>query len=128
MSYNVLIVDDSVTVRQVVARSLELAGVPISQAFQAENGKAGLEVLQKEWIDLVLCDLSMPIMDGVTMVRHMQEDGILQSIPVIIVTADGSKHKIDELLAQGVTDYIRKPFTPEQLRDVVFKCMGDPNG
>ncbi len=123
MAYNILIVDDSLTVRQVIARSLTLAGLPIGSIHEAANGREGLDQLEREWIDLVFCDLSMPVMDGMTMVAHMQNDGMLQQTPVIIVTADGSIAKIDELRARGVSAYIRKPFTPEQLRNVVIDCM-----
>jgi len=127
MAYNILIVDDSLTVRQVIARALSLAGINVGRVHQAENGQAGLAVLQTEWIDLVFCDLSMPVMDGVTMLQHMQADGLLNKLPVVIVTADGSKSKIDDLKSMGVRAYMRKPFTPEQLRDVVNQCMGASN-
>lgn len=124
MAYNVLIVDDSTVVRQVIARSLQLAEVDIGELHQAGNGADGLAVLQDQWIDLVFCDLSMPVMDGPTMIEKMQEDGLLQHIPVIIVTADGSRQRRAALQAKGVSGYIRKPFTPEDLRDVVSESMG----
>lgn len=125
MAYNVLIVDDSATVRAIIARSLKLAQIPIGEVFQATNGKEGLQVLADNWIDLVIADLNMPVMTGVEMVEQMNADGLMQNIPVIIVTADGSRLRRGELAAQGVAAFIRKPFTPEMLRDVVITSIED---
>lgn len=122
--YNILLVDDSKTIRSVIAKTLDIAGVEISNLYQAANGNEGLEILRSEWIDIVFADINMPVMGGMEMVAEMQKEGMLESIPVVIVSTEGSRQRIDELMEMGVKDYLRKPFTPEQLKEVVDKLLG----
>jgi two-component system chemotaxis response regulator CheY len=124
MAFNILLVDDSVTVRSVISKALHLAGVDINLLYQAANGQEALEILEAEWIDIVLCDISMPVMDGETLVRKMGENGMINSIPVVIVSSAGSEPRIQRLRDMGVRDYIQKPFTPERIREVVDSVMG----
>ena len=124
MAFNILLVDDSVTVRSVISKALHLAGVDINLLYQAANGQEALDTLEAEWIDLVLCDISMPVMDGETLVRKMGENGMINSIPVVIVSSAGSEPRIQRLRDLGVRDYIQKPFTPERIREVVDSVMG----
>lgn len=124
MAFNILLVDDSVTVRSVISKALHLAGVDINLLYQASNGQEALEILEAEWIDIVLCDISMPVMDGETLVRKMGENGMINSIPVVIVSSAGSEPRIQRLRDMGVRDYIQKPFTPERIREVVDSVMG----
>jgi two-component system chemotaxis response regulator CheY len=124
MAFNILLVDDSVTVRSVISKALHLAGVDINLLYQAANGQEALEILEAEWIDIVLCDISMPVMDGETLVRKMGENGMINSIPVVIVSSAGSEPRIQRLRDLGVRDYIQKPFTPERIREVVDSVMG----
>jgi two-component system chemotaxis response regulator CheY len=119
MAYNILVVDDSETVRAVIAKSLGLAGVPMGTLFQAANGVEGLELLRREWIDLVLADINMPVMGGVRMVEEMKGDAALRGIPVIIVSTEGSETRLQGLKDQGVGAFLRKPFAPEDLKKAV---------
>jgi len=121
---NVLIVDDSKVVRFVIKKSLDIAGVPTSTVFEAANGREGLEILNKEWIDLVFVDINMPVMTGLEMIDIMNRDGILSSIPVVIISTEGSETRIDDLKSKGVRAYIRKPFKPEVLKKVVDEVVG----
>jgi len=125
MSYNVLVVDDSTTVRDVIRRTLEMAGVPVSTLYQAANGQEALEVLRSNWVDLVFADINMPVMTGIEMVEKMSEDGLLKTVPVVVVSTDGSTSRIEQLKAKGVSAYVRKPFTPEMIRQVVDEVMGE---
>ena len=125
MAYNILIVDDSATVRAVIRKTLDLAEVPVARLFQAANGAEALTVLSDEWIDLVFADLNMPVMTGTELVERMSQDGLLARIPVIIVSTEGSQTRIQELLDRGVSAFIRKPFAPEELREVVGEVMGE---
>lgn len=125
MSYNILVVDDSRTTRVIIAKTLKLAGVPINELYQAENGAEALEVLDQEWIDLVLADINMPVMDGVEMVDRMSKDGLMKTVPVVVVSTEGSKTRIEEMRAKGVKDYIRKPFTPEVVKNVISGILGE---
>lgn len=124
MAYNILVVDDSNIVRAVIKKTLDLAGIPVSELYEASNGDEGLQQLRQHWVDLVFSDINMPVMSGVEMFHRMQEDEDLKSIPVVIVSTEGSKTRIDELMRDGIRAYIRKPFTPEALRDVVGGILG----
>ena len=127
MSYNILIVDDSKTIRSVIKKTLDIADVPVGDLYEAENGKEALEVMNSNWIDLIFADINMPVMTGIEMITKMSEDNTLNKTPVIIVSTDGSKTRIDELLELGVKAYLRKPINPEELRNIVKEVMGDYN-
>ena len=127
MSYNILIVDDSRTTRTVISKTLKLAGVPINHLHEAENGKVALKILEDNWVDLVLADINMPEMDGVEMVDRMAKDGLLKTIPVVIVSTEGSQTRIEEMRAKGVKAYVRKPFTPELIKNLVEDILGEKN-
>ncbi|MGQ9610293.1 MAG: response regulator [bacterium] len=128
MLYNILIVDDSRTTRAVISKTLNLAGVPINELYEAENGKIALDILEKKWIDLVLADINMPEMDGVEMVDRMSKDGLLRTIPVVVVSTEGSQTRIEEMRSKGVKAYVRKPFTPEVIKSIVENILGEKNG
>ena len=125
MSYNILIVDDSRTTRAVIVKTLNLAGISIGELYQAENGEDALEVLDENWIDLVLADINMPVMDGVEMISIMSKDGLLQTVPVVVISTEGSKTRIEEMRAKGVRAYVRKPCTPEVIKNIVEGILGD---
>jgi two-component system chemotaxis response regulator CheY len=127
MSYNILIVDDSKTIRSVIKKTLDIAAVPVGDLYEAENGKEALEVMNSNWVDLIFADINMPVMTGIEMIKKMSEDNILDKTPVIIVSTEGSKTRIDDLLELGVRAYLRKPINPEELRNIVKEVMGDYN-
>lgn len=124
MAYNILVVDDSRTARAFIIKALQLAGIDIGALFQAENGLKALDVLREQWIDLVLADINMPEMTGVEMVQQMRKDGLMQTIPVVIVSTERSATRIAELKAAGVRDYINKPFTPENIKETADRILG----
>jgi two-component system, chemotaxis family, chemotaxis protein CheY len=124
MAFNVLVVDDSETIRSIIIKTLKIGKVPISELYQAGNGKEALEILNSNWIDLVLADINMPVMNGIEMVNRMYEDGILKTIPVIVVSTEGSSTRIEQLMGKGVSAYVRKPFTPESIKRIVEEIMG----
>ena len=127
MAYNILIVDDSETIRAVIAKTLEIAEIPVSELWEAANGQEALEFLGDKWIDLVFVDINMPVMNGVELIERMEADGLLSTMPVIIVSTEGSDTRINELTAKGVRAYIRKPFTPEILKEVVNQTLEASN-
>ena len=128
MAYNILVVDDSRTTRAVIAETLNLAGVPVQQLYQVDNGKDALKVLDGNWIDLVMTDINMPVMDGVELVNRMLSQGLLQAIPVVIISSDGSKTRIEQMMSKGVRACVRKPFTPEAIRSLLEGILGDQDG
>lgn len=127
MAYNILIIDDSATVRAVLAKTLRLAGVDVGELQEAANGKEGLAKLQEGWFDLVFTDINMPIMNGLQLIDTISKDAVLAGMPVVVISTDGSTTRIEEVKAKGVRAYMRKPFTPESVRDVVNEVLG-PQG
>lgn len=124
MAYNILVIDDSKTVRTMILKTIDIAGIPYNKIHQACNGREGLEILKKEWIDLVLTDINMPEMNGLEMIAEMVADNLLQTVPVVVISTEGSETRIAELKKQGIVGYIRKPFTPEAIKTVIEDVLG----
>lgn len=123
MAYNILLVDDSETVRAVLMKTLKLAQIELGEVFMAGNGKEALKILKANWVDLVVTDLNMPEMTGFELINAMKNDELMKSVPVVVVTTEGSATRIDDLKQKGVKGYVRKPFTPEQIREMISKIM-----
>jgi two-component system chemotaxis response regulator CheY len=124
MPLNILIVDDSATVRAVIRKTLGLAEIPVGTLHQAGNGDEALQILHANTIDLVFSDINMPGMGGVELIEHMHADERLRGIPVVVISTEGSTTRIEDLRSKGIRAYLRKPFTPEQLKDVVEEITG----
>lgn len=125
MAFNILIVDDSKTIRSVIKKTLQIAEVPMGKLYEASNGEEGLALMKAHWVDIVFADINMPVMTGIEMIEKMVQDDLLAKTPVVIISTEGSKTRIEELFKMGVRAYIRKPITPEILRTVVKDVMGD---
>jgi two-component system chemotaxis response regulator CheY len=125
MAYNILVVDDSAIVRAVIGKTLRMAGVDVGQIFEAANGREALDRIEKEWVDIVFADINMPVMNGMEMVDELSLRGMLKDLPVVMVSTERSVTRIEDLKAKGVRAYLRKPFTPELIRDVVEKLLGN---
>jgi two-component system chemotaxis response regulator CheY len=119
MAYNILIVDDSQTMRAVLVKTIDMAGIEIGSTFEAANGKEALELLEKEWIDIVFADINMPVMNGIEMVQEMVKLGYMDSTPVVVISTEGSKTRLDSLRDMGVRGFLRKPISPELFKSVV---------
>ena len=125
MAYNILLVDDSATMRGIISKTLRIAGIPVGELWEAQNGQEALEILKNKWIDLVFADINMPVMNGMEMIERMEADGLLSTIPVIVVSTEGSSTRIAQLSSKGIRAYLRKPFTPEALKKVVCEVLED---
>jgi two-component system, chemotaxis family, chemotaxis protein CheY len=119
MAWNILIVDDSSLTRKIVRRVIEMTQLDVDQFLDAENGAEALKILEQSSVDLVLSDLNMPEMSGVEMVHRMKSAQATKSIPVVIISTESKTVRIRELLAEGVKDYLHKPFTPEKFKDLI---------
>ncbi len=129
MSYEILIVDDSEVTRKVVRRAVVLSGLEVKGIHEAKNGIEALELLEREWIDVVIADLNMPGMGGEELVGRMAADARLAATPVIVVTSDRNQRRLEELRKRGVRAQINKPFRPETLRDAVARVLeGEEEG
>jgi two-component system chemotaxis response regulator CheY len=120
----VLVVDDSTVMRRMVVKSLEMGGLPVDEVFEADSGLQALRILDEHWVDLVLCDINMPNMNGVELVERMANDVLTAKIPVVMVTTERSEVRISQLKKLGVTAYLNKPFRPEALAQTVRDLLG----
>ncbi|MFO7875992.1 MAG: response regulator [Desulfovermiculus sp.] len=125
MEYNVLIVDDSMIIRSMVAKTLQISGLELNNVYYAANGREGLDQLHAHAVDIVFADINMPVMDGVQMVTAMAENGLLERIPVVIISTERNRQRIDHLKALGVTAYLKKPFMPEDFKATVEHLLPD---
>ena len=124
MAHDVLIVDDSATIRAVVKRTIRMIGLDVGNIYEASNGIEALAQLADHRVAVVLVDINMPTMNGVQLLTRMKQTEGLKNIPVVIASTEGSQQRIDQLSALGVNGYVRKPFQPEQLRDVLLPILG----
>jgi two-component system, chemotaxis family, chemotaxis protein CheY len=125
MTFSILLVDDSLPMRSVLKKTFKAAGYADSEFHEAANGKEALDMVQGKWIDIVISDYNMPVMDGLEFIKALKKDDTFKETPVVIVSTEGSQSKIDEFIKQGATGYITKPFTPETIRDTIIDILGE---
>lgn len=127
MSFRVLIVDDSPAMRAFVRRVVEMSGFEASVFFEAGNGEEAIEVLDKDWVDAILTDINMPKMNGEQFLRYVEADEHLRSIPVIVISTDATEQRKTQMLSLGARGYVKKPFSPEDLRQELENVLGVRN-
>ena len=120
MSLRVLAVDDSASMRQMVAYTLTSAGYEVAEA---EDGVAALKLAQQEKFRLVLADVNMPNMDGLTLVRNLRGLPEYRFTPMLMLTTESTPEKKLEGKAAGATGWMVKPFNPEQLIATIQKVL-----
>ena len=123
MAINILIVDDSEVMRTMIIKTLRMTEAPMGDIHQAGNGQEGLDVLGEQWIDLAIVDINMPVMNGEEMIDRMQQEPEMKGIPVIVVSTEGSKARIERLEHKGAV-FIHKPFSAEIVRDTINGVLG----
>jgi two-component system chemotaxis response regulator CheY len=96
MAFNVLIVDDSSSMRAVIKKIIKVSGFNVGYFLEAGDGEEALKVLENEWVDLVLSDINMPNMNGLELISRMSENEMLRSIPVVMVTTEASDEKVSK--------------------------------
>lgn len=122
---NVLLVDDSAVMRAVVQKTLEMSGVPIGRVFHAANGVEGLDLLRHTPIDLLMLDISMPLLRGDEMLEELRADTAFDGLHVIVVSSERSDERIARMEALGAV-FVKKPFAPEQIRSVITGILAAP--
>ena len=127
MTFSILIVDDSMPMRSVIKKMFKAAGYGASDFLEAANGKEALEQLEKNWMDIVITDFTMPEMNGLELIHAMKKNDIYKEIPVVVITTEGSRQIINQFMESGAAGYIKKPFTPEQVRDLLTDILGVSN-
>ena len=118
-----LIVDDSSVMRKIVERSIRQAGLDTLLVFEAGSGIDGLELLKAEHVDLILSDINMPSMDGLEFLRQVRAQNLAPGVPVVMITTESSEEHVKQAILAGAQGYIRKPFTPEQVKERVLPLL-----
>lgn len=124
MNCNVLIVDDSPILRTAIKKVVRLAGIDEDRIHEAGNGQEALDVLETVWVDLVLLDLNMPVMNGEEFVAELRKRDAISDVAVVIVSTESNKERLDRLKELGVRSSLHKPFEPEDLCRLIADIMG----
>ncbi len=120
---DVLIVDDSSVMRKIVERALRQADLDLDTVYEAGNGVEGLDLLSTKRVHLVLSDINMPSMDGLEFLRQMRSRNLAPGVPVVMITTESSEEHVKQAIQDGAQGYIRKPFTPEQVKERVLPLV-----
>jgi two-component system chemotaxis response regulator CheY len=121
MAKTVLTVDDSASMRQLVKLTLGGAGYSV---VEASDGMDGLDKARAATVDLVVTDLNMPRMDGISLIRELRKLSTFKGVPIILLTTESDDERKKEARAAGATGWITKPFNQDQLLGVVKKVLG----
>ena len=120
MSWLVLVVDDSATTRSLLRSALEAKGVRV---IEAENGREGLWRARAERFDLILCDIHMPVMDGLEMIQELRKQSEYASTPVFVLTSDATLSRVADGKKAGADAWVVKPVNPASLWKAVEKVL-----
>ena len=123
MAKNVLLVDDSSTMRKIVSRSLRQAGLDFGEIYEAADGQEALDVLEKESVDIVLSDINMPNMNGIEFLREKSGRDGIKDIPVFMISTETGDDIIGEAKELGAVGALKKPFTPDKVNEVLGPLM-----
>lgn len=115
-----LVVDDSTSMRQMVCFTLQQSGFEI---IEGGNGQEALDNVSGQTVDVVVTDLNMPVMDGMTLIRNLRSKPEFKFTPILMLTTESQDSKKQEGRAAGATGWIVKPFNPEQLMAVIGKVV-----
>ena len=120
----ILVVDDSATMRKLIVRSVGSAEGLDVEILEAADGMQALATIAHEGepIDLILCDMNMPNLDGLSLLKSLRGSPEFRHIPFVIVTADESDESTARALREGAAGVIGKPFQPEVIADLVRRC------
>lgn len=117
MGKSLMIVDDSATMRKIIMRTVRMSGLEFERTEEAGSGTEALEKLKAGPVDVVLCDINMPEMNGTEMVKKARELPSCKGTKIIMVSTESAQELIDRVIADGADGYITKPFTPEKFQE-----------
>jgi two-component system chemotaxis response regulator CheY len=123
MSTSLMIVDDSATMRKIVMRTVRMAGLTFDRIEEAGNGIEALAKLSAGPVDVMLCDVNMPEMGGLELVKKVRELGTCAATKIIIVSTESSEELVNQAMTNGANGHISKPFTPEKFQGKFSQCM-----
>ncbi|MBN2539783.1 MAG: response regulator [Sphaerochaetaceae bacterium] len=128
MAFNILIVDDSRSMRSVIKKVISMSGFKVDQCLEAENGREALDLLALHWVDIILSDINMPVMSGFEMLEVLGKDSLLGSIPVVVISTEGREERMRNAFELGAKGFIKKPFLPEDIKRVLYEVIGVDDG
>ena len=121
---SLMVVDDSATMRKIMARIVSMAGIEVGCLQEAANGDEALEILRQKRVDVILCDINMPKMSGACLVKTIRRElPDCNDTKIIMVSAESCPEQISHVMANGADGYITKPFTPERFQQELAKCV-----
>jgi two-component system, chemotaxis family, chemotaxis protein CheY len=123
MGLEVLVVDDSLAIRRALQRVLTCSRMPIGTVHEAANGEQALKVVQSHRISLILVDIRMDGMDGLTLLKTLKDSPSWAAIPVVMITAEAGETQVSIALKLGAAGYVRKPFSREELEERLTRIM-----
>ncbi len=124
MDLDILVVDDSKAALFMCRKIIEISGAPFKSILTAMNGLEAIEVLMEKNVDLILTDINMPEMDGLELIEYLKKDEQFRDIPVIVITTEGRDKYIIKAKELGAGNYIKKPFQPEQVKQLILEALG----
>ncbi len=119
MIHKILVVDDSSIIRRIIKRTMMMILSNIDEIVEASNGVEALEVLDQKKVELILTDINMENMGGIELIGRVKDNDATKDIPIVVISTEGHEKRIAQLLAEGAVGYIKKPFTPEKVRDTI---------
>lgn len=123
MRLTVLVTDDSAVMRAMIVRALRVAAFELDEVIHACNGAEALGILEDRAVDLVIVDVSMPVMSGLELLAELQRRRDIPPPRTLVVSSEGSAARLTAIRGYGA-EFVRKPFTPESLRDAVLRATG----
>lgn len=127
MSFNVLVVDDSNSMRAVIKKVVTISGFKMDKCLEAGNGREAMELLADNWVDVIISDINMPEVNGLELLELLAKNDTLKEIPVIMITTEGSDQRMKEAFSRGAKGFIKKPFLPEEIKKVLYEVIGVGN-
>ena len=109
--YNILIVDDSSTIRKIIIRCITHTQIEVGTLFEAADGEEALAILREQTIHLVLTDINMPKMNGLELLSKLKSEDQWKDVPVLLITTEGRVDTVLEAAHRGAAGYVKKPFT-----------------
>ncbi len=121
MGLKILVVDDSANIRAFIKKTLGMTELDIEELHNAANGEEALSVLSRVKIDVILSDINMPVMNGLEFVRKARDKYGKDDIYIVMVSTEGSREKVIECIKAGANGYVKKPFGPEDIMEIINK-------
>jgi two-component system chemotaxis response regulator CheY len=120
---NILLIDDSMVIRKMLRRVLGECGLGIKDIYEAGDGSQGLKQLEANQVNLILCDVNMPVMGGLEFLEAISKRAEWSHIPVIMVTTEGGMENVIKAVQLGAKGYIHKPFTTDEVKQKLVQCL-----